>query len=228
MNQHLPRLLLVEDDPVSAAFLREAASALPAQVAGAGTLAEATALAASTAFDLLLVDANLPDGRGESLLQALRARSDHTPALAHTATADDATRNRLLTAGFVDVLCKPITVPDLHAALRRHLPGLPIAPSWDDEAARTALGGEQAHVDALRALFRQELPGLRARILHGAKVGDHAGMREELHRLLASCGFVGAARLAEAVRALQAQPGNASRLQDFDAAAAELLEKRLE
>ena len=74
MNPRPPCLLLVEDDPVSAAFLRDAAAALPARVVDAGTLAEAMAEAAATRFDLWLVDANLPDGRGESLLQALRAR----------------------------------------------------------------------------------------------------------------------------------------------------------
>jgi HPt (histidine-containing phosphotransfer) domain-containing protein len=48
-------------------------------------------------------------------------------------------------------------------------------------------------------------------------------MRDELHRLAASCGFVGAARLAAAVRALQAAPGDGERLQRFDAAVGELL-----
>lgn len=224
MNPRLPCLLLVEDDPVSAAFLRDAAAALPARVVGAGTLAEAMAEAAATRFDLWLVDANLPDGRGESLLQALRARGDATPALAHTAAADAPMRERLLAAGFADVLCKPIGVPDLHAALLRHLPGTPGAPAWDDAAARAALGGEQAHVDALRALFLQELPGQRERIKAAAGTGDHAAMREALHRLVASCGFVGAARLAEAVQALQASPGDADRLQRFDAAAGALLD----
>ena len=223
MNPRLPCLLLVEDDPVSAAFLRDAAAALPARVVGAGTLAEAMAEATATRFDLWLVDANLPDGRGEALLQALRARGDAPPALAHTAAADAPMRERLLAAGFADVLCKPIGVPDLHAALRLHLPGTLGAPIWDDEAARASLGGEQAHVDALRALFLQELPGQRERIRAAAATGDPAAMRDELHRLVASCGFVGAARLAEAVRALQAAPGDAEQLQRFDVAAGDLL-----
>ena len=37
----LPRLLLVEDDPVSAVFLRDAATALPAAVDVAGNIADA-------------------------------------------------------------------------------------------------------------------------------------------------------------------------------------------
>jgi len=224
MNPRLPCLLLVEDDPVSAAFLRDAAAALPARVDVAGSMAEALACASTQHHDLYLFDANLPDGRGETLLGQLREFGLAAPALAHTAAADAPMRERLLAAGFADVLCKPIGVPDLHAALLRHLPGTPGAPAWDDAAARAALGGEQAHVDALRALFLQELPGQRERIRAAAATGDHAAMRDALHRLVASCGFVGAARLAEAVRALQASPGDADRRQRFDAAAGALLD----
>jgi HPt (histidine-containing phosphotransfer) domain-containing protein len=48
-------------------------------------------------------------------------------------------------------------------------------------------------------------------------------MRAELHRLAASCGFVGAARLAAVVRELQAAPLQPQALQRFDAAVDDLL-----
>ncbi|HWS77099.1 MAG TPA: response regulator [Thermomonas sp.] len=213
----LPRLLLVEDDPVSAAFLREAASALPADVEVAANLVEALARAVARQHDLYLFDANLPDGRSETLLQQLRERGLPTPALAHTAACDAPVRERLLAAGFVDVLCKPLAVADLHDALRRHL-GLPAPtcgkqPNWDNDAALRALGGQQAHVEALRDLFLKELPGQHARITAAFRDGDDATIRAELHRLAASCGFVGAARLAEAVRNLQHAPLDAERVQ---------------
>jgi DNA-binding response OmpR family regulator len=223
----LPRLLLVEDDPVSAVFLRDAAVALPAEVDVAGNIAEALASAGTHCHALYLIDANLPDGRGEILLQALRDRGIATPALAHTAARDQAIRDRLLAAGFIDVLCKPLAVAELHDALRRHLGIAPSAcgkqPVWDDDVARTALGGQQAHVDALRDLFLKELPGQRERIEAAAANGDETAMRAELHRLAASCGFVGAARLAGAVRELQAQPLDAQGLQRFGFAVDDLL-----
>jgi CheY-like chemotaxis protein len=223
----LPRLLLVEDDPVSAVFLHEAATALPAKVDVAGTMAEALACASTQHHDLYLIDANLPDGRGETLLRQLRDLGLATPALAHTAAREDALRERLLAAGFVDVLCKPLAVAELHDALRYHLdlppPGCGKLPSWDDEAALAALGGQQAHVDALRDLFLKELPGQRERIEAASVQGDEAAIRAELHRLVASCGFVGAARLASAVRELQAAPLDAPALQRFGFALDDLL-----
>lgn len=222
-----PRLLLVEDDPVSAAFLHDAATALPARVDVAGTMAEAMACAATRHHDLYLFDATLPDGRGETLLRQLRDLGLATPALAHTAAREEALRERLLAAGFVDVLCKPLAVAELHDALRYHLdltpPGCGKLPSWDDDAALAALGGQQAHVDALRDLFLKELPGQRQRIEAASVQGDEAAIRAELHRLVASCGFVGAARLASAVRDLQAAPLDAQALQRFGFALDDLL-----
>jgi CheY-like chemotaxis protein/HPt (histidine-containing phosphotransfer) domain-containing protein len=220
-------LLLVEDDPVSAVFLRDAATALPAEVDVAGTIATALACAVARRHDAYLIDANLPDGRGETLLQALRDRGIAAPALTHTAAHDLAIRERLRAAGFVDVLCKPLTMGELHDALRRHLGIAPATcgkqPNWDDGAALAALGGQQAHVDALRGLFLQELPGQRQRIEAAAGGGDDAAIRAELHRLAASCGFVGAARLADAVRELQADPLAGQALQQFGFALDDLL-----
>ncbi len=218
-----PRLLLVEDDPVNAAFLAGAAAALPADVAQAACLAEAEAACRAGAFDLFLFDANLPDGRGEDLLRALRAAGNTTVALAHTADLTPDQHARLRAAGFAEVLHKPLSVAALHAALRRALPANAGArPCWDDAAALAARGGQPAHVQALRAMFLAELPGQRARIASAFAGGDDATVRAELHRLVASCGFVGAARLGDAVQAMRAAPLDGAALQALDTAIEDL------
>src|SRR5678816_1058340 len=79
-----PRILLVEDDPVSRTFLQAAAEALPAHVDTATTCAEAIHRAGRQTYDLWLIDANLPDGLGSGLLATLRSLSATTPALAQT------------------------------------------------------------------------------------------------------------------------------------------------
>ncbi|TCT24435.1 Hpt domain-containing response regulator [Thermomonas haemolytica] len=217
-----PRLLLVEDDPASAAFMAAVASAQPAQVHLVANIADGESACALQAFDLLLVDANLPDGRGEHLLRLLRERGLVTAALAHTADPDPTLHARLREAGFAEVLLKPITAAALREALRRHLPGARPA-DWDDAAALAALGGEAAHVQALRTLFLAELPQQRQRIVHAATHADISSLRAELHRLVASCGFVGAAKLGSAVRALQESLLDAAALRAVEAAIDELL-----
>ena len=69
-----PRILLVEDDPTTSAYLVALTEMLPAHVDAAASLAEALRHAASNAYDLWLVDANLPDGSGVELLGTLRGR----------------------------------------------------------------------------------------------------------------------------------------------------------
>ena len=226
-SARLPRLLLVEDDPVSAAFLRDAASALPAEVHVAGSLAEASRMIEAMRFDLWLVDAHLPDGPGETLLGPRDALAA-PPSLAHTAATEPAVRQRLLAAGFRDVLPKPLGIGALHAALRNHLGTTARVeeprPTWDDAAALRVMGGDAGHVAALRGLFLQELPEQRRRIHAAAMDGDATAIRAELHRLAASCGFVGAAGLVSVVRVLQAAPLQAQALQRFDAAVDALLD----
>jgi len=116
------RLLLVEDDIVSAHFLREVLQSLPATVVHASTCAEALDATHANAFDLWLVDANLPDGTAEALLGKLEADHDtRTGAIALTADPFPERRERLLSAGFLEVLQKPLQAHRLQGAVRFHL-----------------------------------------------------------------------------------------------------------
>jgi DNA-binding response OmpR family regulator len=228
------RILLVEDDPVSQAFLTAAMEALPAVVDRAASLADARMLAATHPYALWLVDANLPDGRGADLLRQLRTRDPATPALAHTASNDRHELDALIDAGFLEVLVKPLSAQALHAAIRRCLGsgagsdlGSPAScgklPLWDDAAALSALNGRHEHVQALRRLFLDELPMQCQAITAAVAADDAAGARAILHRLRASCGFVGAVRLDAIVREMEGDPCRTSSLRRLDEAVADLL-----
>jgi HPt (histidine-containing phosphotransfer) domain-containing protein len=80
---------------------------------------------------------------------------------------------------------------------------------WDDPMALCALGGSRQAVDSLRDLFLAELPGQASDIAAALAQGDPAPARAQLHRLKASCGFVGAASLLHAVQALSRDPTDA-------------------
>lgn len=216
-----PRLLLLEDDVVSATFLREALVALPACVEHAGDLAGARRLA-DDGHCLWVFDARLPDGHGADLLAELRGRGLRVPALALTAEDDPAALRRLEAAGFAKVVRKPVSVRDLQAVVRECLADAEDLP-WNDAVAMAALGNNEASVRALRRLFLQELPAQ----VHGVQAafaqGDVETAHEQLHRLKAGCGFVGAMRLLAAVRGLGSAPDDAAALACFRARAEELL-----
>lgn len=209
-----PRLLLVEDDPVSRAWLQAALERVPATVDAAPDCASALPLAQAAGHDLLVIDAHLPDGRGDALLQRLREAGIAAPAIAHTAAREGAEHRRLLDAGFLDVLVKPLSTAVVVAAVRAALQWTPrvadrpqaLEPArlWDDETALKAVLGDRAQLDALRGLFRPELETVRDAARASIDAGDEAALRFLLHRLRASCGFVGAARLGDAAARLAA------------------------
>ena len=216
-----PRLLLVEDDAVTAAFLAQALAPLPLRLSLAGDLAQAMALAGG-GDALWVFDARLPDGRGDELLARLRSRGFQVPALALTAEDDPFALARLRAAGFAAVLSKPISAAALRLAIGAALAAP--APLWDDGAALSALGGEPTAVRALRRLFVRELPLQSLAISAAWSERNVASLQEQLHRLKASCAFVGATALLESVQGLHAAPGDAAAHARFQSQAAAILE----
>ncbi|MBB6065143.1 CheY-like chemotaxis protein [Pseudoxanthomonas broegbernensis] len=220
----LPHILLVEDDTISQAYFRAVLESLPARVDATATQACALARARATRYDLWLIDLSLPDGTGTELLAQLLDRwPQPPPALAHTAEAGPGPRAEALRAGFGDLLVKPVSSAGLAAAVRTALAAGVALPDWDNAAAAIALNHDPANVKALRRLFLDELPGAHAAVVDSARKGDAATLRARLHRLQASCGLVGAPRLADAVESLRRTPESHAALERFDHAARDLI-----
>lgn len=229
---NLPRLLLVEDDMTSQGFFQFVLESLPAKVDIADSCASALRWAQSDSYDLWLLDVNLPDGNGAGLLRSLRERHPHTAALAHTADTSQEMQMTLQQAGFQETLVKPISRDALLKSVRRALTRstakadgavAEAALDWDESAAMNALNGQQAHVRALRELFLSELPGTRDAVSHALEKHDDKALHAQLHKLQASCGFVGASRLAFAVRQLNHDPASMQARQQFGSAVSALL-----
>ena len=98
------RVLLIEDDTVLGAAVRD-------QIAGDGqtvdwvTRLDAAGDAMAVAgYDLLLLDLMLPDGRGIGFLKGLRAAGDVTPVIILTALDQVSDRIEGLNAGAYDYL----------------------------------------------------------------------------------------------------------------------------
>lgn len=212
-----PRLLLLEDDPVSATFLAQGLASLPADVDTVATLAAAREAARRGGHALWLFDLRLPDGRSEDLLAELRAEGWHVPALALSADPVQGL------AGFARVLAKPLGLHELFDAVRDLLPPEALPP-WDDTAGLAAVAGQASALATLRAMFREELPGQCRAVVAACRAGDTDAARAHLHRLKAGCGFVGALPLLAAVRALHDEPGCDAALARFEACVLRALE----
>ncbi len=111
------RILLIEDDTVLGAGVRDQIQAEGHSVDWVGRLDEAGEYLASASYDLVLLDLMLPDGRGLPFLREMRKRGDVTPVIILTALDQISDRIEGLNAGADDYMVKPFDLSELSARL---------------------------------------------------------------------------------------------------------------
>lgn len=112
------RVLVVEDDPAVAAAMVRALRRVNVLADIGGTGSRADELRCEAAYDVIVLDAMLPDRDGFDLCRSWRAAGDWTPVIMVTARADVQDRVRGLDAGADDYLTKPFALSELLARLR--------------------------------------------------------------------------------------------------------------
>ena len=215
------RILLVEDNPISREFLHEALLCMDVTVDIAASLAEAKRLAMQHSHALLLCDVHLPDAGPAEIFHTLTTLPQQCDAkiVAITAETGVIAKRDLKAIGYREVWGKPIEMSVLQTHVTRMLDSeKTLAPEtgetglWDEAAALRAVGGSQPTLIALRKMFLDELPRHTEIIEQAFRSTDTTALKAECHKLLAGCGFVGAAKLASAVRDLSEQPGNRQKM----------------
>jgi two-component system OmpR family response regulator len=111
------RILLIEDDTILGAAVRDQIVSDGHSVDWVTRLDTAQDHLRSTAYDLLLLDLMLPDGRGIRLLRDLRTKGDVTPVIILTALDQLSDRIEGLNAGADDYMVKPFDLSELSARL---------------------------------------------------------------------------------------------------------------
>jgi two-component system OmpR family response regulator len=108
-------LLLIEDDPRTAAFIAEGLGASGHQVTVASDVAEGKVAALAGGIDLLIADRMLPGGDGLALVSTLRNAGLRCPVLMLTALGSVEDRVAGLEGGADDYLVKPFSIAELAA-----------------------------------------------------------------------------------------------------------------
>ena len=118
------KLLIVEDEAPTAAYLRRGLSEEGFAIDVAMDVAEAQKLVGVYQYDAILLDVMLPGGDGFSLCKKWRGEGITTPILFLTARDDISDRVQGLNLGGDDYLIKPFAFEELlarvRALLRRH------------------------------------------------------------------------------------------------------------
>jgi signal transduction histidine kinase/CheY-like chemotaxis protein len=154
-----PQSVLVADDhPVNLEFAAEALRRLGHSVATAASGTEALRLLQARAFDVALIDVQMPGMDGFEVVTRLRAveRGHHTRVIALTAYTSPEDRERCIAAGMDGVLAKPLTQNRLAAVLRGQ------SPEPEADTIMEAVGGNVKLLARVRDAFTSQSPRLIA------------------------------------------------------------------
>ncbi len=237
-DQHAgARILLAEDNLLNQEVAREwlQAAGLSVEVVGDGRAA--VDAIAGTAFDLVLMDIQMPlmDGvQAVRLIRQLDGRAD-TPVLALTAHAFDEDRRTYVEAGMNAHLVKPIDPLLLYEALLRWLPRRPGASAAPPPDVAAPLDTAAPNASAIAAIVDGLDPAALTRYFSGRVESYRRALRQfaacygaglasqdagatthwrfAAHSLKGAAGAIGANALARHAAALEAAAGDADAAQ---------------
>ena len=244
------RLLMAEDNELNQAVARGILEPAGARldVVGDGAQAVARLQASPAAWDLVLMDIQMPVMDGYQATRHIRGQLGLTlPILAITAAVTDPERASYLAAGMDDLICKPVEADQMVATIARYLNRRQRFGPATLRAAPPAVAAAAAlpvlAIEPLVALARgnrERLDGvahLLQRVVDDAgrefaearerwREGDEEGAARLMHGLRGGVGSIGAKRFGQASQALELEIRAArprAQLEDsFSATGAEL------
>lgn len=114
-------ILIIEDEARIATFLEKGLRKNGFTTAVAADGNQASLMALSSNFDLLLLDLGLPGKDGWTVLKELRAQGKQLPIIIVTARGDERDKAAGLEAGADDYVTKPFRFEELLARVRAQL-----------------------------------------------------------------------------------------------------------
>lgn len=212
------RILLAEDNPTNQLLVASLLQKRGHVIVTSATGAEAVDAYRHHAFDLIIMDVQMPVMNGFEATAAIREMEQssgrHVPILALTAHTHEEFRDRCLAAGMDDYTSKPIRTEEFLSAISRLAPcevgkvdarlgGAPPARLFDTADLMARFDGDVVLLHEAYGLFRQSYPRLLAQLGEAIAQGDNEAVQRTAHTLKGSISNFGAAAAVEAARKLE-------------------------
>ncbi len=207
------RILLAEDGLVNQQVAVGLLGLRGHQVTVANNGREALAALERQAFDVVLMDVQMPEMDGLEATRAIRAREKpaggRVPIIAMTANAMKGDREECLAAGMDSYIAKPIQAEALYAAVESFAPTStypeksPGGQILDWKVARERVAGNEELLRQLANLFLKECGKSMADVRQSITTGDVARLRRAAHTLRGSADYFAAAPVVEVARQLE-------------------------
>ncbi|HSJ55793.1 MAG TPA: response regulator [Anaerolineae bacterium] len=153
-------ILIIDDSAELCALMETILPYSGYRTLSAGTAAAGLALIAETQPDLVIVDFELPDGKGLDVLEALNRQQPVTPSILMTGYGSEGVAAKALRLGALGYLIKPFTVEEVLSSIER---ALSIGRMQRERATLSSrLEMYDHHFRAISALTRAMIVGLDA------------------------------------------------------------------
>lgn len=208
------RLLVIEDNDINRLLLETMLNDMGHEVVSVNGGARAIEEIRAHRFDLIISDISMPDIDGMEVLRRVRAEhlANDTDIVALTAHAARDDHERILAAGFAEVLTKPIDRAALaEMVLRRSAADaaspIPAPDRGESDISQfvAAVGPEKAR--HFLAEFRDDVCALREALTQSVELTDQH--RKEAHRLAGSAAVLGLAALRSSMLEIEQANTNA-------------------
>ena len=223
-------VLLVEDNPVNQELALHMLEVLGCRAVVVNHGRAALEALDRTAFDLILMDCQMPEMDGFEATAEIRRREAagsngrRIPIVALTAGAVGGDREKCLAAGMDDYVTKPFSLDQLERALRRWLPAPEAVPAEGKtvntvaperamphldlrvlEGVRALGGNGDALVTKVIGVYLDDAPGRLQSLREAVVRGDVLAAQRAAHAFKSASANLGAASLAELCRRMESE-----------------------
>jgi two-component system sensor histidine kinase BarA len=203
MPESAQHILVADDNEINRLLLRSQLSRFNAQISQAADGGEALEKLSTQAFDLVLMDLQMPVYDGHAVLRQVREGNGpnrNTPIIAITAYTQPGQKEELLLSGFTACLIKPILEEQLVGLVKARFAhnAQPFSPPGEntphDVYARALLEktqGDRRLASVIAVKLFQEFPEYLGDMEAALSQGDRDKARRIAHKMHGAAGFCG-------------------------------------